>query len=306
MKTAMLYFSQSGNTEKTAESIQAGIVEATGHCRLMELDAVDPGRLAHYDLVGIGCPVFYYKEPFHVRWFIQRLPNLREQPWFVFCTHGSVMGITLVSMTRQLEQKGAKVIGSFHLYADAFLPFYPYPTVTTGHPDDHDLAEARRFGVDIVRCHQAVSRGDDNLIKRPDPVAEDWARKEAELLTIDFMDQVMPRLFINPEICAQCGECQDGCPVAGIDITADPPRIQNPCIYCWYCAKVCPHGAIEADWTALEKAAPGNYARYIRALNDAEKRGEFRWLMDPDTLDFNTPLHRQDRSGLEKGPKKST
>ncbi len=49
------------------------------------------------------------------------------------------MGRTLLALYEALKAKGAVVVGLHHTYADAFLPFYPYPTLTTGHPDALDF-----------------------------------------------------------------------------------------------------------------------------------------------------------------------
>jgi flavodoxin/ferredoxin len=293
MKTLIICFSQTGNTLKLAESILEGVKDATGSCDFVNMADVDQKVLADYDLIGLGCPVFYYQEPYNVREFMEGLPELERQHWFVFCSHGSVLGLTLLSITERLERKGATVIGSHHTYSDATVPFYPYPTVTTGHPDAQELQEARDFGKEIAQCSQAVARGDTGCITKPAPVTEDWVPEQAAMLTSEFMSQVMPRLSINTETCIECGDCQDACPVDGIDIEVDPPRIQEPCIFCWCCAKICPTCSIETDWSPLESMAPDQYARYIKALKDAEARGEFRWLMDPDTLNFNDPLYKQ-------------
>lgn len=301
MKTLIICFSQTGNTRKAAEKICEGIVEVTGSCDLITLEDVDQKQLAEYDLVGLGCPVFYYREPFNISDFMADLPELNGKQWFVFCSHGSVLGLTLLSMAEGLEKKGIVVIGSHHTYADGTLPFYPYPTVTTGHPDDRDLKEAKDFGRTIAKCSMAVSKGDMSCIAKPVPVTEEWVPGEAAMLTREFMDQTMPRLSINLETCTECGECQDACPVGGIDIEKSPPRMQDPCIYCWNCAKICPTCSIETDWSMLVGMAPDNYKRYIQALKDAEGRGEFRWLLDPDSMNYDDPLHLQQKRKFESG-----
>lgn len=300
MKVLIICFSQTGNTRKVAECIQDGINEVTESCELIRLEDVDKAALAEYDLVGIGFPVFYYKEPFHISDFIETLPLLRGKQWFVFCSHGSVLGMTLISMTERLEKKGITVIGSHHTYADASLPFYPYPTVTTGHPDDQDLREAVEFGKSIAACSMAVAKGNTDCIKTPAPVTEDWVPDESALLTQEFMTKAFPRLSINTDTCTECGECQEACPVNGIDIEAEPPLIQDPCIYCWNCAKICPTCSIETDWTAMDGLAPSTYKKYIQALNDAEARSEFRWRVDPDSMNYDDPLHKQRERQLKE------
>jgi len=301
MKTLIICFSQTGNTRKVAESIREGVNEVADSCDLVSLSEVGQDMMADYDLIGLGCPVFYYREPFNVRDFIEGLPELKDRHWFVFCSHGSVLGLSLISMTERLEAKGAMVIGSHHTYADATLPFYPHPTVTTGHPDARDLQDSRDFGKAIAECSLAVAGGDTACISKPAPLTEDWVPDEAAMLTPQFMAKVMPRLSINTETCTECGECRDACPVNGIDIEADPPRIQAPCIYCWNCAKICPTCSIEADWSKLANIAPSQYARYIQALKDAEARGEFRWLIDPDSINYEDPLYKQLKRNVKEG-----
>lgn len=300
MKTLIIYFSQTGNTRRMAEAIRDGIIEVTGQCDLKTLAEVAPDRLKDYDLVGLGCPVFYYQEPFNVRDFIEGLPPLNGKQWFLFCTHGSVIGDTFGSMTKRLQSKGILVVGYHDIYADATLPFYPYPTLTTGHPDLVDLDSSRHFGEEIVRRSQRVAEGDHGLIPVVKTVPDEWV-KTAETLTPEFLNRMMPKLCIDMQKCTHCHACEDNCPVEGIDVETDPPRIQEPCIYCWNCAKICPTLAIEADWDMLVAMGPENYARYREALDDAAARGEFRWLMDPNSIDFDDPLYKQRERDLKEG-----
>jgi flavodoxin/ferredoxin len=305
MKTLIICFSQTGNTRRIAEQIRNGIVEVTGQCDMKNLDEVDKNSLADYDLVGLGCPVFYYQEPFNVRNFVEDLPQLNGRRWFVFCTHGSVIGNTFPSMAERLQKKRVLVIGYHDSYADGTLPFYPYPTLTTGHPDALDLKEARAFGKKIAARSQRIAEGDKSLIPAPKAVPESWVRS-SKMLNPEFLQQTMPKLRIDMQKCIKCHECEDNCPVKGIDVEAEPPRIQQPCVYCWNCAKICPVLAIEADWDMLVAMAPANYTHYREALDEAAARGEFRWLIDPDSIKFDDPLYRQREREIRIGEKDRT
>ena len=292
MKTLIIYFSQTGFTRKVAEQIRDGVAEVAGHCDLTSLTDVKPESLADYDLVGLGCPVFYYNAPYNVRDFMQGLPELADSQWFVFCSHGSVMGNSLILMAEALMKKGIRVVGYHDTYADGTIPFYPYPTLTTGHPDEREYEEARAFGREVAERSRRIAAGEQGLIPEAGEKNQEWTQ-QAETFSLEFLSQVMPRMSINEEKCAHCQECAENCPVDGIDPEADPPRIQDPCIYCWNCAKICPELAIEADWDGVVSIAPQNYARYREVLEEAAARGEFRWLMDPDSLDFDDPLYKQ-------------
>jgi len=285
MKTLIIYFSQTGYTKKAAERIRDGIVSAGGKCELVSLDKVNVRSLAGYDLVGLGCPVFYYQEPFHIRDFIDTLPELKGKSWFVFCSHGSVVGIALKSMAEHLRKKGVSVIGFF-------APFIPHPTTTTGHPDEIDLERARAFGREIVPSWERIAKGEPGLIPELPSVDEEWV-KSAEMFSFELVKNIMPQLTINRERCIGCGQCEDGCPVKGIDIESDPPRIQNPCIYCCYCVEVCPVMAIEGDFEMIASMNPGHYARLKVALDEAAARGEFRWLVDFDKIDYDDYMYKQ-------------
>ncbi len=300
MKTLVIYFSQTGVTRKVAEQIRDGVAEVAGHCDLKTLTDVKPESLADYDLVGLGCPVFYYNAPFNVRDFMQGLPELVDKQWFVFCSHGSVMGNTLILMAEALMKKGIRVVGYHDTYADGTIPFYPYPTLTTGHPDEREYEEARAFGREVAERSRRIAGGEQGLIPEAGEKNQEWTQ-QAETYSLDFLSQVMPRMRINEEKCIQCQECSENCPVGGIDVEADPPRIQDPCIYCWNCAKICPELAIEAEWDGVVSIAPQNYARYREVLEEAAARGEFRWLMDPDSLDFEDPLYKQREREIKAG-----
>lgn len=76
MKALVIYFSQTGNMRRIARCIHDGIIDVTGRCDMTNLNDVDVNLLSDYDLVGIGCPVFYYKEPFNVTDFIESLPEI--------------------------------------------------------------------------------------------------------------------------------------------------------------------------------------------------------------------------------------
>jgi formate hydrogenlyase subunit 6/NADH:ubiquinone oxidoreductase subunit I len=237
-------------------------MDVTGQCNLKTLNDVNTSNLLDYDLVGIGSPVFYYKEPFNVRDFIEAMPDLNGQHWFVFCTHGNVIGNFFPSITQRLKKRGVVVMGFHHSYANITVPFYFKPSYTSGHPDSYDLEQAQAFGRKIADRSPKITCKNSALIPEPGPVSsEEWIQ-DSHRLTEKVLDQVLPKLNIDADTCIQCRECQENCPVQGIDIDVDPPRIQNPCIYCWGCVNVCPTLSIKADWSALVAMAPANYARY--------------------------------------------
>jgi len=300
MKMLILFFSQTQYTRKVAERMRVGALESGADCELASIRDVDTATLKEYDLVGLGTPVFYYQEPANVRQFIVDLPDLTGKHWFIFTTHASTVGITMDSMRQGLENKGAVIVGYHDTYADSTMPVIPFPTLTTGHPEESEYEEARIFGKKIVPTAQRIAAGDTSLIPSLDYEPDQWADM-AEVLKLENLAHFMPPLRIDKDACTQCHTCEENCPVDGIDTAADPPSIQNPCIYCWRCVMVCPEIAIDAvngDWGTLQSTMPVNYQLYRERLDAAAARGEFKWLMDPDTINFEDTQLNQRRAKL--------
>ncbi len=285
MDVIVVYFSQTGNTEKIAEAIRDGIVSTGNRCDLQPIKEVNKSDLIHYDLIAIGCPTFYYREPLNVKGFIQALEPVDGNQAFIFCTHGSVMGNTLYYLNEELGLKGYAVVGSFDSYGSSSLQFYPEVMHTQGHPDSIEYEEARTFGSTICSISERVREGETSLEPRFPLTDDTWWAEHSRILNPRVLRKVSPPLALNPDICTRCLECQERCPVGAIHIEQDPPVIQGEaCIFCWFCEKVCPVGAIEADWNAIAQASRRNLWKYVEELRLAEKAGRFRPYCDYEKI----------------------
>ncbi len=295
MKILIIYFSQTGNTRKAAECIAKGITEADpeSSVELVKLADVDTSRLPGYDLVGLGTSVMYYQEPLNVKHFIRDLPDLAGKHWFIFCSHGAMIGITLQSMEEGLLKKGIEIAGYFDSFGDATTPFVPVRAITYGHPDGRDLELAVNFGSELIDRFHRITSGEVCKIPKPEPVTENWELK-AKLFTQWVMDNYLPRLEVDLLKCTLCGTCEKACPVGGIDIGKCPPVLQDPCVYCYRCVMVCPETAIDAkngEWGMLYDTLPDLYRQFTPVLNKAESENRFKWYVDPEKFDFpNTQL----------------
>ncbi len=281
MKVQIIYFSQTGGTEKIAQKIKEGITESKNQCDLVKIKQADLTNLKDFDLIGIGCPTFFYREPVNIRNLIQKLPISNNQHIFIFATHGSCLGNTFYYMISALKEKGYLVIGGFDSYSDSSLQFYPSPMHTSGHPDEIELNEAKAFGRRICEISRRVNEGELSLIPQFELVTDTWWAKDSKLMTLEVLRKISPEFTINADKCIKCFTCQNECPGDAIDIEADPPEIQKDgCIFCWACEKICPEGAIEADWSSMHAGAQTNLRKYIKLLKAAEEEGKFRPHID--------------------------
>jgi len=285
MNVLIICFSQTGNTQKLADRILKGIIDSGNRCSTIGMKQANIDEIPNYDLIGIGTPTFFYREPVNVRTFIKKMPKGNGRHCFLLCSHGSIMGNTLYYMQEQLKEKEYVVIGAFDSYADASLQFYPKVWHTAGHPDEIELSEAEQFGRGICNVSTRIQNGESDLILEFQLIEDTWWAEASKRTAPESLRQVFPKFSINQDKCTQCLICQENCPVDAIHMEADPPEIQKEgCIFCLYCEKACPEEAIEADWTLIKKVTRGNLKKYVTVLKDAEKEGKFRPHVDYEKI----------------------
>lgn len=294
MKCVVIYFSQTGNTEKIARAIQTGIMSITGHCDLVPIKDANPKRLYDYDLIGLGSLVIV-KEPPNVTGFINNLSFLGGKHAFSFCTHGAMGFMFNPSVVAHLKKKGLVVIGWNDWYGSGWALDMPTPGPTDGHPDKIDLEEAENWGRQLVWRSQRIYAGETDLIpQEPPPISipefgDDSSVRDLrykEILRYDRTKCVYPK----------CRLCMDNCPMYGIDLTLTPPIVAKPCMNCGFCLMICPTGAIYVDEKKMELLC-----QWIREdmrqwdpprLKEAEAKGQFRRLIPEDKIGWDTPVYK--------------
>jgi flavodoxin/Fe-S-cluster-containing hydrogenase component 2 len=275
LKILIIYFSQTGGTELIAKQIRNGVLKSGNECVIIKLKDINAINLDDFDIIGLGCPTFFYREPYNVRNFILNLPNLSKHA-FIFATHGSCLGNTFYYLSEELKAKGLVVIGGFDSYSDSSLQFYPAPMHTHGHPDEIELQEAEEFGKNICNLSSRIKNG-EKIVPKFELIEKTWWARDSKLMTREVLRKISPQFTINNEKCTKCMTCQTKCPGDAIDIEANPPEIQQEgCIFCWFCEKICPEGAIETDWTFMRENARANLKKYVKLLKEAEDQGKFR------------------------------
>lgn len=282
LKSVIVYFSQTGNTEKIARAIAKGIENTDNPCILIPLRRVLPRHslfagpstrcgssrsqrsaespaqkieieeLRNYDLIGIGTPVFYFQEPWNVREFIEKLPFLKGKSSFIFCTHGGQDANTLPRMARGLKEKGLLILGGLSTRGyDSFQPYIEFD-YSKGHPDEKDLEEAEEFGQKIVKNYRLVKEENRLDILPEFKFRFSLLHLTSLWLTKERVNRHLPRIGVNKERCIKCGECAGICPSGVIELNPYPIRKED-CIRCYYCEKICPQGAIIVNWKPTKR-----------------------------------------------------
>jgi flavodoxin len=302
MRCLIIYFSQTGNTEKVAYAIQSGVKEAAGHCDIMKIKDVNPRRLYDYDLIGLGSPV-YGTEPLNVRAFINRMRFVGGKHLFVFATHGTLPGLFFGSIVPNLVRRGLVVVGTHSCYGKCYLPLMPNPYPTDGHPDEIDLKEAADFGKKMVEHSMRITAGETELIP-PLPQTKPPMPKPEDSSFFEMVEKFQSMMVFHEKKCAypDCRLCMDNCPIDGIDLSVKPPVVAKPCLMCSFCWMICPTGAIDiSPWAEAMGTISEEVVRATHwpILDEAEAAGRFRRLLPIEKIGYGTSIYQ----AIKKHPK---
>ena len=154
MKALVVYYSESGNTEKLAKAIYDGI-----NIPEKEIMPISEADTEGYDVIFVGFPVHASSVPAKVEKFIKSVPEGKKIAFFV--THGSLRGgqlaISALHYAFSLALK-VTVLGTFGCRGqvkpsliDALLKNPEHKSwaieaqSATGHPDEEDLKDGKEF-----------------------------------------------------------------------------------------------------------------------------------------------------------------
>lgn len=154
MKALVVYYSESGNTEKLAKAICDGI-----NLPQKEIVPISEANTNGYDVIFVGFPVQASSVPPKVEKFIKSVPEGKKLAFFV--THGSLRGgqlaISALHYAFSLALK-VTVLGTFGCRGqvkpsliDALLKNPEHKSwameaqSAAGHPDEEDLKDGKKF-----------------------------------------------------------------------------------------------------------------------------------------------------------------
>lgn len=251
-RVALVYFSQTGNTEKVARAVADGLTESGAEVEVLDILKTDPASMSAFDMIGIGTPVFYYRDPVIVERFVKQIPLAHDGHAFVFLTSGGHPCNTFFHMKKELSRRGFLTIDTYKCHGYDTYPAYKGVDRFLGHPDEKELSSARAFGAQLLERSGRIRQGETKLVPT---FKRHWDRFGR--LSIIFRNKrlsklILPRKIIDTEKCTKCGLCAKHCPVDVIEMD-DYPVFKSGCVHCYMCERVCPEEAIECDWTFIKK-----------------------------------------------------
>jgi len=147
MKSIVIYYSETGNTEKVAKAI-AGAVAG----EIKRVEETNPDELADYDLIFIGTPVHGFGPSKKIEDFLDKLPQLQGKKGAAFCTmHIGGDKTTFRIIKEKLEKKGIIFIDSFSCLGWSRLIGNFGPRIfNRGRPNEEDLRKAVEFAKKVT------------------------------------------------------------------------------------------------------------------------------------------------------------
>ena len=164
LKAVIVYYSATGSTFKVAKAICQGM-RKTMSCDLVKIKKADPKKMAQYDVIGLGGPIWYYRDTANLKLFLNKMPMMEGKPAFLFCTHGSEPIGFFDSLGQTAMKRKLTIIGWNDWYGSVFHVLHmPKPYLTDGHPDAIDLAQAEAFGDEMADRARSFLAGDLSAI----------------------------------------------------------------------------------------------------------------------------------------------
>ncbi|MDB9823274.1 hypothetical protein OAC89_06215 [Deltaproteobacteria bacterium] len=268
LKGIVVYYSATGSTGKIAGAIYRGM-KTVMECDVAPLKKIDPKEMVNYDVIAIGSPNWFHREPANVRLFIYNMPHMAGKLCLLFNSHGASPRGYFYSLSQPMRKKGFTIIGWKDWYGDATHVLHmPQPYTTHGHPDEIDLMEAEAFGRQMAENSIRIYAGEKDLIPEiptgPDADQTWIAQIRASGVSSSGISEEGPIPIIDTIKCIypRCTACEDNCVVNAIDLSVIAPATQvsgspifiQGCINCAHpiCERACSYDAISYEQLKTE------------------------------------------------------
>ena len=236
-RVCALYFSATGNTEKTVAAFAETLAEQLGVPweRLPFTKPAERERdymFADTDLVVVGTPTYAGKLPNKI------LPDLKA------CLHGNgALAAAIVTFgNRSYDNALAELCavlegdGFYTVAGGAFVGRHAFTDkLAEDRPDWDDRKELKKFATAIADKVKNLTENPAPVTVPGDPEAPYYIPKGTDGEPAKFL-KAKPRT--DPAKCTNCGACARLCPMGAID-PKDVSSVPGTCIKCQACVRKC-------------------------------------------------------------------
>ncbi len=257
MRATIVYFSQTGNTEKVTYALYDRL-QAEGYTvtPLLYEDVADfPEALEGVELIGFGFPTFFGYPPQFFEKFLRGLPKAKGTGAFVFTTYGgATAGDSLYEAASLLKKKGYTILGGLKIQGSDSYPQGRELGINAGRPDEDDLLATAEFIDRILEAKKAGRSLDPESLASPTPFFAAVHGKPHAALVKKMRKGIEGKILFNKEQCLFCETCKKCCPTRSIATGEKFPDFSWKCIdglRCFQCVRVCPGKALSVEFPGL-------------------------------------------------------
>jgi len=147
MKSLVVFYSESGNTQKLAQAVATGLGTQS-----MRIEDIETRKVSDYDLICIGTPVQGAAPARKVLDFISQMPLMSGKKVAFFCTMHMFGDKKAIQISKKmLEARGMVFLGGFTALGWSRLIANFGPRIfNRGRPNRDELARAEEFGRSLL------------------------------------------------------------------------------------------------------------------------------------------------------------
>ena len=239
MKTALYYFSGTGNSYAMAKKLQSEL----GDCELIStMECVKNKKYElctelGYDAVGFVFPLYFFSMPKAVIDLVENINLLGINYIFAVITRGGAawQGGALSHLKAKLKNRGFCLNAGFYVrMPDNYIVAYDIPSSQTREKCLKQANEKINYIVPKIKTMFPIIESEYSVAFRP-------LVHHFYLKNLNKNDNG----FYSDEKCNSCGLCEKVCHCENINIASGKPHWNHKCQFCLACIHYCPNKAIQ-------------------------------------------------------------
>lgn len=240
MKTAIYYFSASGNSLSLARKLGAQLEPS----KIVSIPSViNSAKEIKGDVVGIVCPIYFHNMPHIVREFIMKIKKVNY--FFIVYAGAGDLGLCVKRTKKIFDAQKLKLSSLFNVRMPDNSTRYGEVT----QEDQEKLFEEADSKIGDIAA--AVQGKEERWDENTSGLYHTYVNPG---LMCKFVYKDIPKMdggFTADESCTGCSICQKVCPVGNITIIDSRPvwNRKDACQACLACHNWCPNSAIHHSST---------------------------------------------------------
>jgi ferredoxin len=235
LKTALCYFTGTGNTLAVAKELAAGLEDAE-LLSIARMDGYDV--LGETEAIGVLSPVYVWGLPRRVVRFLRALQAPADAYLFSVVTCGGTPGPAHVQAEQLLKRRGLALSAAWGVQMPS-----NYIVFVGAEPRER---QAQHFAAAAAKIAEIAA---DGQARKTQPIERPALGKHLMLRLLYNLSMPMfpqlDRLYHVDDSCQGCGTCARICPVGNIQLVDERPRWRHRCEQCLACLQWCPQQAIQ-------------------------------------------------------------